>query len=100
MRQSVKNESAVARPKRGGGGDAETTRVTRSKISSKHQITIAKAPFDEAGFKAGDVVAVRALGRGRLEVTSLDALFAKHRGRLKTGGDLRRSLEASRDEWD
>jgi uncharacterized Fe-S cluster-containing radical SAM superfamily enzyme len=79
---------------------AVKTKVTRSKISSKHQITIAKTPFDEAGFKAGDVVAVRALGRGRLEVTSLDMLLAKHRGRLKTGGGLRKLVEATRDEWD
>lgn len=74
--------------------------MTRSKISSKHQITIAKTPFDEAGFKAGDVVAVRALGQGRLEITSLDALLEKHRGRLSTGGSWRKSVEAGRDEWD
>jgi len=45
-------------------------------------VTIAKQAFDEAGLHAGDVVSVRATGLGRVELTSLDALFAKYRGRL------------------
>ncbi len=69
------------------------------KISSKHQVTIAKPAFDEAGFKAGDVLSVRALGPGRVELTTLDALLARYRGSLSTGGELRRAVERSRDEW-
>jgi uncharacterized Fe-S cluster-containing radical SAM superfamily enzyme len=76
------------------------TNVARTRISSKHQVTIAKQPFDEAGFKAGDVVMVRALGPGRVELTRLDELFAKHRGRVKGGGNAaREAIERFRDEW-
>ncbi|MDX6671132.1 MAG: hypothetical protein QOI91_1495 [Solirubrobacteraceae bacterium] len=81
--------------KRRGGGQ-----VARATISSKHQVTIAKRAFDEAGFRAGDVVAVRALGPGRVELASLEALFDKHRGRLATGGELRRAVDELRAEWD
>jgi hypothetical protein len=73
--------------------------VAQTRISSKHQVTIAKHPFDQARFRAGEVVAVRALGPGRVELTSLDALFDKHRGRLATGGQFRRAVEDLRDEW-
>ena len=74
--------------------------VATTKISSKHQVTIAKQPFDEAGFEPGEVVTVRALGPGRVELSSLDAVFEKHRGRLATGGELRRTISDLRDEWD
>jgi bifunctional DNA-binding transcriptional regulator/antitoxin component of YhaV-PrlF toxin-antitoxin module len=40
------------------------------KISSKHQVTIAKRTFDEAGLKAGDILGVRAIGPGRVELTN------------------------------
>jgi hypothetical protein len=46
------------------------------------------------------VVAVRALGPGRVELASLEALFDKHRGRLATGGELRRAVDELRAEWD
>jgi hypothetical protein len=73
--------------------------AARTRISSKHQVTIAKAAFDQAGFKAGDVVTVRALGPGRVELTSLDTLLDRYRGSISTGGKLRRSIDESRDEW-
>jgi len=73
--------------------------VARARISSKHQVTIAKQAFDAAGFRAGDVVAVRALGPGRVELTRLDELFLKHRGRVKGDGTARQSIEQMRDEW-
>lgn len=69
------------------------------KISSKHQITIAKPAFDEAGFRAGDIVTVRALGPGRVELTSLESLLDHYRGSLSSGGEFRRSVEQARDEW-
>lgn len=75
------------------------TSSARSRISSKHQITIAKAPFEQAGFRAGDIVGVRALGPGRVEVTTLDALLDRYRGSLATGGKMRRGIERSREEW-
>jgi hypothetical protein len=73
--------------------------VSKTKISSKHQVTIGKQAFDQAGFQAGDVVAVRAVGPGRVELSSLDALFAKYRGQLSGGGAFRREIEQMRDEW-
>lgn len=73
--------------------------VPRTRISSKHQVTIGRQAFAEAGFKEGDVVAVRALGPGRVELTRLDELFAKHRGRIDTGGAARAAVEDQRDEW-
>lgn len=76
-----------------------TPPTARTRISSKHQVTIAKAAFEQAGFKTGDVVSVRALGPGRVELTTLDALLDRYRGSLSTGGELRRSVEHSRDEW-
>jgi hypothetical protein len=74
--------------------------VSKTKISSKHQVTIAKQPFEQAGFRAGEIVAVRALGPGRVELASLDALFEKHRGRLRTGGEFRRIVDELHAEWD
>ena len=79
--------------------DSDST-VSKTKISSKHQVTIARAPFEQAGFEAGEIVAVRALGPGRVELTSLDALFDKHRGRLQTGGEFRRVVDELHAEWD
>ncbi|HET6508617.1 MAG TPA: hypothetical protein VFG42_17625 [Baekduia sp.] len=81
------------------GTPAPAPPVPRTRISSKHQITIGKQPFAEAGFKEGDVVAVRALGPGRVELTRLDELFAKHRGRIDTGGAARTAIDDLRDEW-
>lgn len=71
----------------------------RTRISSKHQVTIGRQAFAEAGFKEGDVVAVRALGPGRVELTRLDELFAKHRGRIDSGGAAREAVDGMRDEW-
>jgi hypothetical protein len=73
--------------------------LSKTRISSKHQVTIAKDAFDAAGFQAGDVVTVRALGPGRVELTRLDELFAKHRGRVKGGAGAREAIDQLRDEW-
>ena len=73
--------------------------MSKSRISSKHQVTIAKSAFDDAGLHAGDVVAIRATGPGRVELTSLDALFDRYRGRLTGGAERRRAIERERDEW-
>jgi hypothetical protein len=73
--------------------------VSQTRISSKHQVTIGKQAFDGAGFREGDVLAVRAVGPGRVELTRLDALFAKHRGRVKGGNEARQAVEQLRDEW-
>lgn len=70
------------------------------KISSKHQITIGKQAFDAAGFRAGDIVSVRAVGPGRVEIVSAGAFLDEFTGSLDSGGDLRRAVEELRDEWD
>jgi len=79
--------------------EAQPTGVAKSRISSKHQVTIAKDAFTAAGLHAGDVVMVRAIGPGRVELTRLDELFAKHRGRVKGGAGARQAVEQLRDEW-
>ena len=63
-------------------------------------MTIAKGPFEDAGFQAGQLLTVRAVGPGRVELTSLEALFEKHRGSIPTGGEWRRIVEEVHDEWD
>ncbi len=90
MARRVKNSAGRRR-----GNDA----VAKTRISSKHQVTIAKEAFQAAGFQAGDVVAVRAVGPGRVELTRLDELFAKHSGRVKGGSEAREAIEQLRDEW-
>ena len=90
----------VKPPTRATRGRNAGRTVSKTKISSKHQVTIAKQPFEQAGFQAGEIVAVRALGPGRVELTSLDALFDKHRGRLRTGGEFRRIVGELHAEWD
>jgi bifunctional DNA-binding transcriptional regulator/antitoxin component of YhaV-PrlF toxin-antitoxin module len=107
MARTVKNagrRAAVAPPtasKSSTSGRSASAKapVPRTRISSKHQVTIGKQAFDQAGLKEGDVVAVRALGPGRVELTRLDELFAKHRGRINTGGQARQALDELRDEW-
>ena len=73
---------------------------SRTRISSKHQVTIAMPAFEAAGFRAGEVVAVRAVGPGQVLLTSLDALLDKHRGRLDSGGELGRIARDLRSEWE
>lgn len=79
--------------------NVKNSRVGRSRISSKHQVTIPAAAFRGAGFAAGDLVRVEAAGAGRVVLTKVDDLVNRYSGSLATGGDLRRSVEALRDEW-
>ncbi len=96
MARNVKRTGREIGAKRSATGSAA---AVNARISSKHQITIGKPAFTAAGFSAGDVVSVRAVGPGRVELTSLDAHFDKHRGRLSTGGAYRQTIEELRDEW-
>lgn len=70
--------------------------VTQTRVSSKHQVTIGKGPFEAAGLNEGDVLMVRALGPGRVELTRLEEIFAKHRGRFKGGNQAREEIERER----
>jgi bifunctional DNA-binding transcriptional regulator/antitoxin component of YhaV-PrlF toxin-antitoxin module len=71
----------------------------RTKVSSKHQVTIPAGAFRSAGFEAGDVLKVDAEGAGRVVLTRIDALIDDYAGCLETGGDLRRRVEGLREEW-
>jgi bifunctional DNA-binding transcriptional regulator/antitoxin component of YhaV-PrlF toxin-antitoxin module len=79
--------------------NVKNSRAGRSRISSKHQITIPVAAFRSAGFAAGDLVRVEAMGAGRVVLTKIDDLVERYSGSLATDGELRRSVESLRDEW-
>jgi bifunctional DNA-binding transcriptional regulator/antitoxin component of YhaV-PrlF toxin-antitoxin module len=72
---------------------------SRTRVSSKHQVTIGKQAFRAAGLKPGDAMTVRAVGPGRVELTRLDTLFEKHRGRIEGGDDARQAIERMREAW-
>ena len=71
----------------------------RTRISSKHQVTIPVAAFRSAGFEPGDTLKVEADGAGRVVLTRIDELVDRYSGCLDTGGDLRRQVEGLREEW-
>jgi bifunctional DNA-binding transcriptional regulator/antitoxin component of YhaV-PrlF toxin-antitoxin module len=85
----------VKGPKVGAGRAAG-----RSRVSSKHQITIPIGAFSEAGLREGDVVQVKAEGRGRVVIARVDDLVDEYAGCLSTGGQLGRTVRGLRQEWD
>lgn len=72
---------------------------SRTRISSKHQVTIPAGPFHEAGLREGDALQVEARGAGQVLLTRVDELVERYSGALDTGGALRRDLERLREEW-
>ena len=72
----------------------------RSRVSGKHQITIPIGAFGEAGLREGDVVQVKAQGRGRVLIARMDDILDEYAGCLSTGGDLGRAVRGLRREWD
>lgn len=70
------------------------------KISSKHQITIGKQAFEAAGFKAGDIVTVRATGPGRVEVVGVSSALERYAGCLDGADEMRAIIEELRSEWE
>jgi bifunctional DNA-binding transcriptional regulator/antitoxin component of YhaV-PrlF toxin-antitoxin module len=86
-----KVKKATEKPVRVGG---------RSRVSSKHQITIPIGAFSEAGLREGDVVQVRAEGRGRVLIARVDDLLDEYAGCLSSGGELGRAVRGLRGEWD
>jgi bifunctional DNA-binding transcriptional regulator/antitoxin component of YhaV-PrlF toxin-antitoxin module len=85
----------VKNPKGAGGRGAG-----RSRVSGKHQITIPIGAFSEAGLREGDVVQVKAQGRGRVLVARMDDLLDEYAGCLSTGGRLSQAVRGLRQEWD
>jgi bifunctional DNA-binding transcriptional regulator/antitoxin component of YhaV-PrlF toxin-antitoxin module len=73
---------------------------SRSRVSSKHQITIPIGAFSEAGLREGDVVQVKAQGRGRVLIARVDDLIDEYAGCLSSGGELGRAVRGLRGEWD
>lgn len=94
---------ALARDTRGGHAqiaDSSTrTRESKTRVSSKHQVTIPAREFATAGLKEGDTLQVRAEGAGRVVLTKVDDLLDRYSGALDTGGELRRRVDELRDEW-
>jgi AbrB family looped-hinge helix DNA binding protein len=74
-------------------------RRNRTKVSSKHQVTIPAGAFNLAGLEAGDTLKVEADGAGRIVLTRIDELLDRYSGCLDTGGGLRKGLEGLRGEW-
>jgi bifunctional DNA-binding transcriptional regulator/antitoxin component of YhaV-PrlF toxin-antitoxin module len=72
----------------------------RSRVSSKHQITIPVGALREAGLREGDVVQVRAQGPGRVLIARMDDLLDEYAGSLRSGGGLGRAVRKLRAEWD
>jgi bifunctional DNA-binding transcriptional regulator/antitoxin component of YhaV-PrlF toxin-antitoxin module len=72
----------------------------RSRVSSKHQITIPIGAFSDAGLREGDVVQVKAQGPGRVLVARMDDLLDEYAGCLRTDGKLGRAVRGLRQEWD
>jgi bifunctional DNA-binding transcriptional regulator/antitoxin component of YhaV-PrlF toxin-antitoxin module len=72
----------------------------RSRVSSKHQITIPASALREAGLREGDVVQVRAQGTGRVLIARMDDLIDEYAGALHSGGKLGRTVRRLRSEWD
>jgi bifunctional DNA-binding transcriptional regulator/antitoxin component of YhaV-PrlF toxin-antitoxin module len=87
----ARNVKTVGRPIRSPG---------RSRVSSKHQITIPVSALREAGLREGDVVQVRAQGPGRVEIARMDDLLDEYAGALRSGGALGRAVRGLRPEWD
>lgn len=80
------------------GGRAARPR-DRTKVSSKHQVTIPSGAFRTAGLEAGDTLRVEAQGAGQIVLTRVDELVDRYSGCLDTGGELRAQRDKLRDEW-
>ena len=74
-------------------------RRDRTKVSSKHQVTIPAAAFHGAGLEAGDMLRVEARGAGQVVLTRIDELLDRYSGCLDSGGDLRTRVEGLQGEW-
>jgi len=68
-----------------------------SKLSSKNQITVPVDVLREAGLGPGDVLQIRAAGRGRHEIERLDDILERYSGTVRYPPDY---LDRLRDEWD
>jgi bifunctional DNA-binding transcriptional regulator/antitoxin component of YhaV-PrlF toxin-antitoxin module len=79
--------------------EVKTRATGRSRVSSKHQVTIPAAAFRDAGLREGDVLKIEAQGAGRVVMTKVDEVVDRYSGSLATGGSLRQHIEGLRKEW-
>jgi bifunctional DNA-binding transcriptional regulator/antitoxin component of YhaV-PrlF toxin-antitoxin module len=77
-----------------------TARRERTRISSKHQVTIREPAFSDAGLREGDEVQVRAVGPGQVILTRVDELLERYRGALPPGTYPSGWLDQQRGEWE
>jgi bifunctional DNA-binding transcriptional regulator/antitoxin component of YhaV-PrlF toxin-antitoxin module len=68
-----------------------------ARLSHKNQVTIPVEILCEAGIEPGDVVQVRAVGKGRVEMRRRDDVIEELAGTLSYPPGYLRKL---RDEWD
>jgi bifunctional DNA-binding transcriptional regulator/antitoxin component of YhaV-PrlF toxin-antitoxin module len=72
----------------------------RTRVSSKHQVTIKEPAFTAAGLRPGDALQVRAVGPGQVVLTRVDELLERYRGALPPGTFPAGWLERERSEWE
>ena len=75
-----------------------TRRRGRTRISSKHQVTLPVDALAGAGLHAGDLLEVVATAAGEIVLRRVDDPILRHAGTL-TGTWHRGDLGALRDEW-
>ena len=63
----------------------EPAGVGRTRISSNHQLTVPRAPFEQAELEVGDGFRVEAVGPGQLTLTRLSEFAAAHEAQLRLG---------------
>lgn len=78
---------------------ADSVKNGRTKVSSKHQVTIPVQAFRTAGLRPGDLLTVEAVGPGRVVLSSLDAELDRFAGCLD-GVFPEGYLDELRDEWE
>jgi bifunctional DNA-binding transcriptional regulator/antitoxin component of YhaV-PrlF toxin-antitoxin module len=72
---------------------------TRTRISSKHQVTIPMQAMGDAGLRTGDHLRAEPAGRGRVLLIRDESIVERHAGTL-TGAYSQGELDELRDEWD
>jgi bifunctional DNA-binding transcriptional regulator/antitoxin component of YhaV-PrlF toxin-antitoxin module len=72
----------------------------RTRVSSKHQVTIKEPAFTAAGLRPGDALQVRAIGPGQVVLTRVEELLERYRGALPPGTFPPGWLERERAEWE